>query len=234
MYSKEILKKVTEQLDERMNFYRSIDSAKYSVCVSVGNKKIGRVLNVSLAPIRTCANCSECCKYCYDIKACLQYPNVRDARARNTVKALFHTSEYFAEIRRKIARRKRNKFFRWHVSGDIPNLAYFAEMVKIAEENPTWIFWTYTKAYHIINEYCRRYGAEAVPSNLTVMFSEWDGMPLVNPYHFPIFSVKLKDGNKNRSADSFASMYLCPGNCDICKEARRGCLNNEDTYVNEH
>ena len=112
MYSKESLHKVVTQLKEDIRKYEQMDTADFDVCVSSGNRKIGRVLNVSLAPIITCANCSECSKLCYDIKACLQYANVRDARARNTVYAIHHRKEYFEAIERKLARRKKNKFFR--------------------------------------------------------------------------------------------------------------------------
>ena len=64
--------------------------------------------------------------------------------------------------------------------------------------------------------------------------SEWDGMPMDNPYNMPIFSCKLKNGNKNRSAESFAKMHKCPGNCDICKASGHGCVVGESSYADEH
>lgn len=234
MYSKESLKKVVDQLDDLISFYKRLDPDHIRESISAGNRKIGRVLNVSLAPVITCANCGECCKLCYDIKADLQYFNVRDARARNTVLAMYHREEYFRRIREKCARRRRNKFFRWHVAGDILDLEYFAEMVNIAREFPDFKFWTYTKAYFIVNEYCRRYGRESIPENLKVMFSKWDGMPMLNPYNFPEFACKLKDGNKDTTPEEFGKMYKCPGNCDICKAACRGCIAGENTFADEH
>lgn len=237
MYSKESLIKVVSQLKEKIAYYKTMETDKYVICISSGNRKIGRVLNVSLAPIITCANCSECSKLCYDIKACLQYENVRDARARNTVLALYHRNEYFEAIERKLSKRRKNKYFRWHVSGDIIDIDYLDNMVQIARRHPDFIFWTYTKAYFIVNEYVKRHGGNienAIPSNLTIMFSEWDGMAMVNPYGFPIFACRLKDGNKNRTAESFETMYKCCGNCDVCKTIKRGCIIGESTYVDEH
>ena len=110
------------------------------MCISEGNKKIGKTLNVSLPPIMTCANCKECKYLCYDVKACLQYPNtVIGARVRNLVILLKDRDEYFNRIQDKLNRRKTNKSFRWHVAGDIIDYDYFDRMVNMAEKNPGFI-----------------------------------------------------------------------------------------------
>lgn len=239
MYSNETIKKYIAKMKSTMDAYKAdfIDSPKKAVnavSISKGNKKIGRVMNVSLAPILTCANCSECLHLCYDIKAALQYGNVMKARARNTVLALYFPELYFDAIRAAIKRRRKNKYFRWHVGGDIPNYKYFENMVQIAREFSEFTFWTYTKNYGIVNLYVQKYGRDAIPENMTIMFSEWDGMPLVNPYNFPVFTCKLKDGNKNHGPEYFNNLYRCPGNCDICKTLHRGCIAGETTYADEH
>lgn len=234
MYSNGSLVKAVTELKATVNKYESMNSEDVKICISCGNRKIGRVMNVSIAPIITCANCSGCSRFCYDIKAVLQYKNVLDARARNTALVRMDRKRYFAEIEKKISLRKKNKYFRWHVSGDIVDLDYFQNMVRIAAEHPDFLFWTYTKNYFVVNGFCRKFGKDSIPNNLIIMFSEWDGMPLVNPYRFPVFSCKLKEGNKNRTAESFESMYKCPGNCDICKAIHRGCVAGEDTYADEH
>lgn len=234
MYSKNTIKKVVSNLSMAVNNYASAlkrgDAVK--ACISDGNRKIGRVLNVSLAPVICCGNCKECKSLCYDIKACLQYKNVIDARARNTALAKFARDEYFAAINSKMDRRRANKYFRYHVSGDILDYDYFSRMVESAKNHPDFIVWTYTKMYHIVNEWIRDNGP--LPENLVIMFSEWDGTPMENPYNMPVFSCKLKDGNKNRTAAEFATMYKCPGNCDVCKDKRRGCIGGKNTYCDEH
>ena len=116
MYSHNSITKAVRNLREKYSFYLAeitrggIGSVK--MCISTGNRKIGRVLNVSLPPVLTCANCSECKYLCYDIKACLQYANVVDARARNLAILRADRDEYFRRIDDKLSRRRTNKFFR--------------------------------------------------------------------------------------------------------------------------
>lgn len=235
MYKDSTIASAIRQMHQERKRLEIQDVAHVKMCISSGNRKIGRVMNVSLPPIMTCHNCHECKYYCYDIKACIQYPNtVINARMRNLVILEKDAAAYFNRIREKIRRRRKNLYFRWHVSGDIPNMAYFLEMVSIAREFPKMTFWTYTKYYDLVNEYCRNYGKDSIPENFTIMFSEWDGMPLDNPFGFPVFSCKLKDGNKNHKPEYFDSLYKCPGNCDMCKDNKLGCIGGMDTYCDEH
>lgn len=190
-------------------------------------------MNVSLMPVMTCGNCKECKGFCYDIKACLQYPDtVINARMRNTVLARKYRETFFALIDAKMSRRRKNKYFRWHVAGDILDMDYFVRMVENARRHPDFTIWTYTKMYKIVNAYCARYGRDAIPANFHIMFSKWDGLAMENPFNFPVFACRMKDGNKDPMA--WETMYKCPGNCDICKKACRGCIAGENTYNDEH
>ena len=86
MYSKESIAKFMNQAKELEQYYLPMDPENIHIVISKGNRKIGHTMNVSLLPIFTCANCKECKMFCYDIKACLQYPkNVLSARVKNTV-----------------------------------------------------------------------------------------------------------------------------------------------------
>ena len=239
MYSKETIEKYIRNMKNKMNEYsayfdRIPGMAYRDICISKGNRKIGRVHNISTAPIITCGNCSHCSGLCYDVKANIQYKSVMDARARNTVIAREHMDAFFTGIRAYISRRKTNKYFRWHVGGEIPSIEYFHEMVETARMFPKWHFWTYTKMHSIVNAYVSMHGRASIPENFVIMFSEWDGMPLCNPFGFPVFSCKLKAGNKNHSPEYFDTLWKCPGNCDICKKAHRGCIAGESSYANEH
>jgi len=227
-YSLESLKKVVSALKSAKDKYMSMPIESIKLCISNGNRKIGKAMNVSLPPILSCGNCKECKHFCYDIRACLQYKNVIDARIRNYVILLRDRDLYFSTIDRACSRRKTNKMFRWHVSGDIIDLDYFCRMVEIAKNHPDFIFWTYTKMYNIVNEYCDRYGKESIPVNFSVMFSEWRGVEMVNPYGFGEFRALYE----NESIPE--NTYYCPGNCDICKAARRGCIANENTCIYIH
>ncbi len=228
MYTSESINKAMQLARKREIELQEVPVSEIPMCISSGNRKIGNVMNVSLMPVMTCGNCKECKYLCYDIKACLQYPNtVIDARMRNTVILRRDRSEYFNRIDAAISRRRSEKYFRWHVAGDIIDIDYLNRMIQIARNHPDFKFWTYTKMYHIVNEWCSIHCRDAVPRNLSIMFSEWRGMPMVNPYRFPEFSVVFKDEQKPVG-------YYCPGNCDVCKVNGRGCINGERTYCNEH
>lgn len=235
MYSIQTISKVMMQAKTKRAELIKRDPASIKICISSGNRKIGRVMNVSLMPLMTCHNCDGCKWFCYDIKACAQYPNtVIDARMRNTVLLELDRDEYFRRIDEKMSRRRKNKYFRWHVAGDIMDLDYFIRMVESARKHSDFVVWTYTKNYAVVNEYCSIYGRDAIPDNFHIMFSEWDGMELINPYNFPVFTCKLKAGNKNHDPEYFDNLYKCPGNCDLCKTGKLGCIGGISTYCDEH
>ena len=148
MYSKQSISKVDNLMAARRAYYAPIAVDHIKMAISTGNRKIGRVMNVSLPPIMTCANCKECKYLCYDVKACLQYPNtVIDARIRNLSVLMKDREEYFARIDAAMSRRRKNKYFRWHVAGDIIDSDYFDRMIKNAQHHPDFVIWTYTKNY---------------------------------------------------------------------------------------
>jgi len=229
MFSSKTISNVIRQMNETEENYSSWPISTIKMCISEGNRKIGKTLNVSLPPVMTCPNCSECKFLCYDIKACAQYPNtVIDARIRNYVILKKDRNEYFNRIQLALNKRKTNKFFRWHVAGDIIDIDYFDRMVTIARNNPEFKFWTYTKNYKAVNAWLEKNGGKsAVPGNFSIMFSEWRGVEMVNPYGFGEFRVVFKDEEKPKG-------FYCPGNCDVCIKSGRGCISNETVYCNEH
>ena len=52
-------------------------------------------------------------------------------------------------------------------------------------------------------------------------------MPMDNPHGMPEFRVVFKD-------ETPPAGHYCPGNCDICKNLHRGCVEGETTYCMEH
>ena len=234
-YKPETLKKVVSDLKARIeNHMKELESGKkINLVISAGNRKIGRCMNVSLAPIVTCKNCAMCAGFCYDVKACLQYENVREARAKNTALFLFDRSEFFSRLWARMARRRVNKFLRFHVSGEIMDVDHFALMVETARRFPDFKVWTYTKMYWIVNEYIRTHGGTketALPANFSVMFSEWKGLPMVNPYGLPVF--RCIDVENGETAPD--GVMQCPGCCDVCKAVGCGCIAGQSAYVHLH
>lgn len=212
--------------------YDNIPAEELKIAISTGNKKIGKVLNISIPPIFTCGNCAQCFKYCYDIKACLQYKNVTMARARNYSILKRNFSGYFEQIQNRMKRRKTNKFFRFHVAGDMISAEYLDNVIKTAGMFPDWTIWTYTKEYELVNEYVRTHGGsreKAIPKNLKIMFSEWKGLAMPNPYGFPVFRCVFRNIEKAPETG-----YHCTGNCDDCKKLNRGCVAGESSWVWDH
>jgi len=235
MYKKETIKKYLEMARYYMEKYSNAREDELKLCISKRNVKVP-CMNVSTAPIIACFNCSHCMDYCYDVKACLRFPeHVLEKRVINYVLATKYRSRYFAEIDKLFTARRKCKFFRWHQAGEILDMDYLQEMVNTALRHPDWKYWTYTKVYGLVNQFCRMHGGRnAIPENLVIMFSGWDGVPMENPYGFPEFHCKLKDGNTDHGPEFFESLYKCPGACGICIESGRGCPFGESAYADEH
>lgn len=107
------------------------------------------------------------------------------------------------------------RFFRWHVSGDIVDIDYLRHMVKIAEELPHTMFLAFTKQYDIVNQFVAEGGS--IPNNLKIIFSAWKGFPMNNPYDFPTSEVIFKD------TEIQDSWKICGGNCSTCACRGVGC-----------
>lgn len=217
-----------------LNYYMELPIDNLHVSISSGNDKIGHAWNVSLLPILTCPNCGECMKLCYDIRDCIRYGkseknNVIRARAKNTAILLRDREKFFSEINTFMDRYNgKYKMFRYHVGGELKDMDYFREMNNSAVNHPDWQVWSYTKNYKAVNKFCETFGLDAIAKNLSMMFSEWRGMEMVNPFDFPEFRVVFKGEVIPEN------VWICPGNCDICKTAKRGCIYHETVYAKEH
>lgn len=234
MHSKESVKKAMDNLRRAMDEYSKLPYTELRLHISQGNMKIGKVHNFSMAPGITCANCSGCLAYCYDVKAVLQYPNVVKARAENTVMMQKNREATFIAIAEYLAKHNLHKAFRWHVSGDILDTDYFDRMCALAKVHSDWTFWTYTKNYRSVNEWIDARSApdsfwkDSVPANLVPMFSVWNGMPCPNPHRLPTFTC-IQEG-----MTPAPDQWKCPGNCQVCLESGHGCPSGESSYVYEH
>lgn len=227
-YRKETLNRIIAMLAALIEGFRNKAYRELRLHISKGNSKIGRTHNFSLAPVLTCANCACCMWFCYDVKACWQYLNVRIARAENTAMMYLNRAATFAQIDKYISKCRAHKYFRWHVSGDILDVDYFDRMVQIARNHPDWIFWTYTKNYYAVNQWLTVNGKENLPANLSVMFSIWEGMECPNPFRMPTFRCVMPGTEHDPDA------WKCPGNCEACLKAGRGCPVGETSEVDLH
>lgn len=184
------------------------------LCVSVspGNRKTGWIPSVSLMPYITCpAACKGTCDgKCYAGKLCAIYENVMQSYAKNTAIWQCNPELYFNTVK---AVAVINRFFRYHVAGDIPNADYFDRMVTVARECPNCTFLAFTKRYSIVNAWIDNNGP--LPSNLKILLSGWSNLKPINPYNLPETTAY---GKKEEPNDAW---LLCGGNCSEC--GCRGC-----------
>ena len=199
------------------------------VKISNGNSKMGAIKSVSLPSRITCRHCA-CWKKCYAAKIERLRKNVREAYQHNLQVLQSDPDAYWRGVEEAI---KTSRYFRFHVSGDIPDGEYFANMVDAARRNPHCEILCFTKKYELVNDYVERAGKEAIPSNLHLIFSGWNGLDMVNPYEFPEAHVIYRDGSTTARADA----HLCGGNCTECAKTDSGCWtlkDGEQVVFHEH
>lgn len=180
------------------------------VSISSGNMKIGKTANVSLPPVTTCRANTPCAMKCYAKKAYRMYPSTRKAWDNNLKAYKDCGNRFFGDISNFLNTYK-GRYFRWHVSGDIVDRAYFGGMVSIANMHPNIAFLTFTKKYEIVNGFVEMGGK--IPKNLTIIFSEWEGLKVSrntnNPYRFHVTRFEPKDKIYNG--------FRCPAKCETCR-----------------
>lgn len=203
------------------------DTRKASI--SRGNRKMGAIPSVSLPPVKTCAANCPCAKKCYAVKMCRIYKNVKASYENNLEILESNPAAYWSQVNEAV---KMTRYFRFHVSGDIPNMEYFQNMVSVAAHNPHCEILAFTKCYDIVNSYLDSHNGY-LPKNLHVIFSLWDpswNVRVKNPHDLPMSAVIFK-GYYPGYADNFDK--ICPGNCFECACKGMGCwtLQNGETIA---
>ena len=204
----------------------------YKLHLSKGNTKLGAIVNVSLPPVVTCHNCSNCKLYCYAVRSYHRAENVSNAWNDNYLYFLNDQAGYFRDISKAL---KRKRFFRWHVSGDIVNHDYLIGMIQVAKDNPKCQFLAFTKAYQIVNQAIDN-GA-IIPANLHLLFSAAPGNEMPNPHRLPECHINFEDPSKNTYCGGAEYEYHCTGNCTECAVNCCGCFflqNGDVTIINQH
>ena len=192
------------------------------VSISNGNRKMGAIPSVSLPACITCNPNAPCFKECYAVKISRIYKTANDAYGRNLDILNTDWDSYWEQVRHAVSM---TKYFRFHVSGDIPNACYFKEMCITAKKCPDTKILAFTKQYDIVNRYIDTWGG--LPSNLKIIFSNWGAWKCDNPHNLPACEVIFK-GEEPRD-----DWKICGGNCTNCACAGVGCweLKNGDTIA---
>lgn len=218
-----------------------------NVKISAGNAKLGNIPSVSLPAGITCRTDCECNKKCYAQRLERLRPSVKQAYQHNLTLLEEQPEVYWREVEASIMM---SRFFRFHVSGDIPNKEYFENMVTIAARNQHCEILCFTKKYDIVNGYildmyAKHLGGTSIsveqgalpgmfiPKNLHIIFSGWVGLMMDNPYNLPEAHVRYRNGETTARDDA----KECGGNCTECILTEGGCWTlkqGEQVVFNEH
>lgn len=185
-----------------------------NVKISAGNSKMGTIPSVSLPSGVTCVPNCKCTTKCYAKRIERLRSSVRQAYQHNYELLINKPDTYWREVEASIMM---SRFFRFHVSGDIPNSTYFEHMVNIAERNIHCEILCFTKKYEIVNNHLAK--GRVIPANLHIIFSGWRDFKMENPYKLPEAHVRYKDGYTTAREDA----QNCTGNCTECATTDCGC-----------
>lgn len=199
-----------------------------NIKISSGNAKLGSIPSISLPAGITCRDDCECQKKCYAKKLERLRKTVREAYRHNYDLLNQDSDTYWREVEASIMM---SRFFRFHVSGDIPDCVYFAHMIEVAERNKHCEILCFTKKFDIVNQHLDVGGK--IPKNLHIIFSGWKNLKMNNPYLLPEAHVRYRDGYTTASDNA----KECTGNCTECAVTDGGCWtlkSGEQVVFNEH
>ena len=202
-----------------------------NVSISKGNSKMGDISSVSLPTGKTCGD-APCARECYAKKLERLRPNVREAYENNYRILINDPNTYWREVEATIMM---SRFFRFHVSGDIPNAEYLSKMIDVVGRNPHCEVLCFTKRFRMVNKKIESFKDEGrqLPKNLHLIFSGWKDLVMDNPYGLPEAHVRYHDGSTTARTDA----KECGGNCTECAQTNGGCwsLNyHEQVVFNKH
>lgn len=198
-----------------------------SVKFSSGNTKMGAIPSVSLPSIKTCVQC-DCNQKCYAKKLERLRPAVRNAYQHNLNVYNSEPDIFWREVEASIMM---TRFFRFHVSGDIPDKYYLEKMIEVTQRNPHCQVLCFTKKFELVNSYISSNGK--IPDNLHLIFSAWDNYVMDNRFELPVAYVRFRDGHTEAPSNAVE----CSGNCSDCARTEGGCWTlgaGESVVFDEH
>jgi len=201
---------------------------RMNVKISAGNSKLGSIPSVSLPSGVTCIADCDCGKKCYAKRIERLRKSVRLAYQHNYQLLNNSPDIYWREVEASIMM---SRFFRFHVSGDIPDIDYLNRIFEIANRNRHCEILCFTKKFDIVNTYLE--SITWYPPNLHLVFSGWRNLEMSNPYELPEAHVRYKDGYTTAREDAIE----CNGNCTECAMVNGGCWSlkrGEQVVFNEH
>lgn len=200
------------------------------VHISKGVTKLGAdIPSVSLPPVCTCRPDAPCVAKCYARKGRWCFSHNKSLLQKN----IDIWNEDPAMFQRDIIISAfHSRFFRWHSSGDIPDMKYLEMMVDTAKRLPDTKFLCFTKKFEMVNEYLNIH--KSFPENLRMVFSAWGSFIPENPYNLPMAYVRFKKGDNMGIPEN---AFQCQNYCGDCVMSGCSCWdlkNGEVVCFNEH
>ena len=179
------------------------------VHISKGVTKLGAdIPSVSLPPVCTCRPDAPCVAKCYARKGRWCFSHNKSLLQKN----IDIWNEDPAMFQRDIIISAfHSRFFRWHSSGDIPDMKYLEMMVDTAKRLPDTKFLCFTKKFEMVNEYLNIH--KSFPENLRMVFSAWGSFIPENPHNLPMAYVQFKNGETDGIP---TDAFQCKGYCGEC------------------
>ena len=149
------------------------------------------------------------CHGCYAFKGRFGFDSVQRAAYRRLA-----TLRHPDWVDAMVTLIKGQAFFRWHASGDLQDVAHFANIVRVAERCPGTMFWLPTREAAIVQAWGKAHGS--LPRNLVVRVSAAMVDKAAPEIGFPTSTVR------SRKASPLPGAYVCPaptqGNaCGPCR-----------------
>lgn len=183
------------------------------------SKMPGRAFNISafsckrgsaLAKIPTAV-----CSKCYARKGRYSFKNIKNALEKRLI-AFEHPK--FIQAMVVLINKQSPEYFRWFDSGDLQDEEMLSKIILICRFTPDTKHWLPTREHGIINNYVRKNGVEAIPSNLNIRVSDdlFDLPTRVREIPGVTYSAVIKN------AESLPEVFNClsPKQNNKCKECR--------------
>lgn len=183
--------------------------------ISNGNAKLGQVPNISLPPVKTCRQGVPCATDgCYALKFYRMYSSCRKAWDENYDYYMATPMAFWGDLIKVF---KTTRYFRYFVSGDIPDMMFLEEMNYQAFQHPKTDFLCFTKQFEMVNKWLEGVEGHQFSPNLHIILSKWEGFEPENPFNLPTSTV-YEEGDEIPE-----EWLLCGGNCTECACRGVGC-----------
>jgi hypothetical protein len=152
------------------------------------------------------------CFHCYALRGRYTFPNVKAAMEKR-LRSLTHP--HWIEAVTTLIYRSKDRYFRWHDSGDLQTIEHLRNIVAVCKNLPRVKFWLLTREYQTVEAH-RRLGGR-IPPNLCIRYSAHlvDAAPPLH-YGLPVSTVSSHQ-NKTLPGTHRRPAARQGNNCGRCR-----------------